>query len=86
MEMPTNESWGQPPICFYSLRSDGENMYATVLDDPYGELSCSNEPPTVTSTLPEEDVEVTVSEVPHYESLRISGRLLFWDNPEEDIY
>ncbi len=52
-----SESWGQPPICLYSISSDGENMYATALYDPYGELSCSNDPPTIATFLTDEDVE-----------------------------
>ena len=36
------ESWGQPPISIYKMDSDGESLYATELDDYYGELTCSN--------------------------------------------
>lgn len=36
------ESWGQLPISCYDITSDGKSLYATRLDDPYGELACSN--------------------------------------------
>lgn len=52
-----SESWGQPPICLYSISSDGENMYATALYDPYGELGCCNVPRTTATFLTDEDIE-----------------------------
>ncbi|HDZ69002.1 MAG TPA: hypothetical protein ENH43_01100 [Phycisphaerales bacterium] len=36
------ETWGQPPIYVYTMESDGENLYATELDDFYGELAYIN--------------------------------------------
>jgi len=36
------ESWGQPPISVYKMDSDGKNLYATELDDYYGELAYSS--------------------------------------------
>jgi hypothetical protein len=53
----TDERWGQPPISLYSISSDGENMYATALYDPYGELSSSSEPRVDLTFLGDEDVE-----------------------------
>lgn len=37
------ETWGQPPISVYSMKTDGENLIATELDDYYGDgnLACS---------------------------------------------
>lgn len=51
------ESWGQPPISVYKMDSDGENLYATELDDYYGELSCSNYVGSDRIYLTQEDLE-----------------------------
>ena len=49
------ERWGQPPICVYKMYSDGEKLYATELDDYYGELAYSGYGISNIISLPEED-------------------------------
>jgi hypothetical protein len=51
------ESWGQPPISIYKMDSDGENLYATELDDYYGELAYSDYPGSDIAPLTQEDKE-----------------------------
>lgn len=51
------ERWGQPPICLYKMYSDGEKLYATELDDFYGELTYSDEGLSNIVSLLEEDRE-----------------------------
>jgi hypothetical protein len=74
------ESWGQPSISFYSVSSDGENMYATALYDPYGELGCSNEPHTHTPILTDEDVEDMAIFVETQ-----NEELMPWEQVKEDL-
>jgi len=57
IESTPTESWGQPPISVYKMDSDGENLYATELDDYYGELACSNYTISDMAYLAQEDME-----------------------------
>jgi len=56
MSMPS-QSWGQPPISVYKIDTDHQSLYATELDDYYGELTCSNYLGSVAVYLTAEDVE-----------------------------
>ena len=49
------ERWGQPPISVYKMYSDGEKLYATELDDYYGELIYFDEGLSNIVSLLEED-------------------------------
>lgn len=53
----TTETWGQPPIYIYSMDSDGENLYATELDDYYGELAYTDYAVSDIVSLTQEDIE-----------------------------
>jgi hypothetical protein len=53
----TTETWGQPPIYIYAIESDGENLYATKLDDYYGELSYIDYDAFDIISLTQEDME-----------------------------
>ena len=57
IESTPTESWGQPPISVYKMYSDGENLYATELDDYYGELAYSNYTISDMAYLAQEDME-----------------------------
>ena len=57
IESTPTESWGQPPISIYKMDSDGENLYATELDDYYGELAYSNYAISDMAFLTQEDME-----------------------------